>query len=250
LFRRRSLILIAIILGISFWIFDAFLDSTLLKVDSNFSLELFSPEIYEIWVRCFVFFLLIGFALYSSAMLEKRRRVEEEIRLIVDGAMEVTGVGFFKALVVKLSEHFDSRHAMVGEFVKDSTSVETIAVRTDGEIVENFSYSLKGTPCEELLREQECFHPSGVTELFPEDKLLTELAVESYRGMALHDSDGSPAGLMAIMDDKPMNDERSSESMMRVLSGRAASELMLWRAERDKRALVKELKRALDGNGA
>ena len=42
-------------------------------------------------------------------------------------------------------------------------------------------------------------YPSGIQQMFPADKLLAELKVDSYLGLPLWDSAGQPTGLIAVL---------------------------------------------------
>ena len=103
----------------------------------------------------------------------------------------------------------------------------------DGDLIENIEYSLAGTPCEKVAQQSVCFYPNRVQQRFPQDRLLVEMEVESYLGTPLIASNGEIVGLLAALDDRPMEDRPEISSIMEVFATRAAVELDRSRAEQE-----------------
>ena len=89
----------------------------------------------------------------------------------------------------------------------------------------NFEYGLPGTPCETVVNKQLCCYPRGVQRKFPQDRMLVELAAESYVGTPLFDSAGRPLGLMAVLYCRPLDEYRTIETLLRIFASRAAAEI-------------------------
>ncbi len=150
------------------------------------------------------------------------------VNLIVEGTSSVTGGDFFKVLVKKLSQALQVKYAFIGELNPLDNSITTIAVWGNGEHMDNFNYQLKGTPCEEVIYETQgeiCYFPEKIQDLFPEDILLKDMDISSYRGIALKDGEGKGLGLLSVMHDRPMGDVSVAESILRVFKARAGAEL-------------------------
>ena len=112
---------------------------------------------------------------------------------------------FFVALVTHLAKSLDVAYAFVDKFdSQDNNSVQTISLYAHGEITENITYSLKGTPCENVIGKTFCCYTEQVQQVFPNDELLVTMMAESYVGIPLWDSKGEAIGLIALMDDKPL----------------------------------------------
>ncbi|MFQ5457589.1 MAG: PAS domain S-box protein, partial [Myxococcota bacterium] len=97
--------------------------------------------------------------------------------------------------------------------------------------VEDFTYSLHGTPCEDVFRGGESIYLSGVRERFPEDAWLREIGAESYRAVPLYDSRGTPLGHLGVLHDKPMSDAFSRDPILRIFAARAGAEVERKRTE-------------------
>src|SRR5207249_8505525 len=110
-------------------------------------------------------------------------------------------------------------------------AVQTLAVCARDEIVPNFEYALKGTPCEAVAGRTFCSYTQGVQEKFPQDRMLVDMQVQSYVGTPLFDSSGRVLGLLVALWRRPPSNMRVAESMVQIFAVRAAAELERRRAE-------------------
>ncbi len=154
------------------------------------------------------------------------------LRAIVEGTARSTGEAFFQSLVRHLAEAIDVHYAFVAEFTQVRTRVRTLAYWAAGRICDNIEFDLAGTPCEEVVRGSTCHHPVGTKDLFPQDRPLMEMGIESYLGVPLRDESGEVLGHLAVFDERPMPPEPRRLSVFRIFAARAAAELERLRAER------------------
>ncbi len=75
------------------------------------------------------------------------------------------------------------------------------------------------------------FHPRGIRQRFPGDPFLAEMAVESFAAAPMLDSSGRPMGLIVLMDQSPFRERELVESLLKIFSVRAATEMERLRAE-------------------
>lgn len=165
--------------------------------------------------------------------ISDRKRAQETLERIVKGTATATGDEFFQSLVCHLASALGVRWALVGELVADGgpERVRTLAMWDDGQPGQNFEYQLAGTPCENVVGQQIRHYPHNVAALFPDDPLLTEIGAESYLGTPLFDSGGRPLGILAVLDDRPMDDTSVAVSTLAIFAARAGSEIERVRAE-------------------
>ncbi|MEE9355740.1 MAG: EAL domain-containing protein [Methylococcaceae bacterium] len=161
------------------------------------------------------------------------------LRYIVEGIAGNTGEAFFKSLLTNLAQTLDCDHAVIGLLnKKEPTKINTIAVFEKGEFVPNVEYSLENTPCENVFTHGAILYPSGVKFKFPDDRLLMEIAIESYAGVLIKNAQGAPVGLLVIMDSKPMENAETKLSLLQLFATRCGAELQ--RLEDEKALLVSE----------
>jgi formate hydrogenlyase transcriptional activator len=149
----------------------------------------------------------------------------EVLRLMVEGTVRATGAEFFESLVKYLAMAIDAQYAFVAEFAGIPTRVRTVAFWMKDRIGENIEWDLAGTPCEDVVRGRLCHHPAGVAHMFPEDRPLEEMRIESYLGVPLFDQGGQVLGHLAVFDERPMPEQPRRVSIFRIFAERAAAEL-------------------------
>jgi PAS domain S-box-containing protein len=164
--------------------------------------------------------------------ITERARTERALRAIVEGTVVSAGEEFFPSLARHLAIALDARYAFVAEIMETPGRARARAFWLGDQFREPFEYPLAGTPCELVIGGGGvCYFPAGVQALFPEDRGLVNLEVESYLGMAFFDNGGRPLGHLAVMDSRPMGDELQNLSILKIFAARAGAELERQRAE-------------------
>ena len=157
---------------------------------------------------------------------ENYRRLFSQLSSIVEGTSSKDSKQFFNLLTQHLAESLNMRYAFVGEIAdKDMNLVNTISVWADNGRADNFSYSLAGTPCENVIGQSLCCYPSDIQKKFPQDKLLEEMNVQGYLGIPLFNSEKKPIGILSVMHDQPIADEENAKIILSIFAKQAESEL-------------------------
>ena len=138
----------------------------------------------------------------------------------------------FQLIVQQLALSQGVRYALISQLNSKTTDMaDTIAVWANGKIIDNFSYPLKGSPCEKVTMRGACMYADHVQELFPEDTLLVDMEAVCYFGILLKSINGTPLGILAMLDDKVADKQPSSTKLIESLAVRAATELERKQAE-------------------
>lgn len=157
--------------------------------------------------------------------ITERKRTESVLSFIAQRGWKDGDEPFLTALARHLGEVLGVDYVVVDKIGDDPASAETVALYAQGAVLPNMQYSLKGTPCENVMEGSLCCYPHGVQAAFPEGALLVDMQAESYAGHALWDSTGKVIGLIAVLDGKPMQDVALVESMLKLVATRVAAEL-------------------------
>ncbi len=158
--------------------------------------------------------------------ITERKHAEDVVQQIAEGVSAVTGSAFFRSLLKHLAQTLQTEYAFVGGFVDGRLDrIRTLSVHADGQVADNFEYELRGTPCEDVVRQAFCAHPEEVQKRYPRDRLLAEMGVQSYLGIPLFDSSGHVMGLMAVMGRHRFRNVPLGESLLRIFAVRASAEL-------------------------
>ncbi len=170
-----------------------------------------------------------------------RRRAEGLLRAILEGTAAETGEAFARALVKNLALALDVRYAFVAEFSGTPPArARVLAFWSGGSFAGGFEYDLAGAPCGVVGAKTECLVRERVREAFPRFAMLDSLGVESYFGVLLKASDGTPTGVLGVMDAERLADEAIARTVMRIFAARAGAEIERMRiaaqlAENEKR---------------
>jgi len=136
-----------------------------------------------------------------------------------------TGEDFFHRLARYLAEHLEMDFICIDLLEPGNLSARTIAVFFDGAFEDNISYTLKDTPCGEVVDKKVCCFTEDVRNLFPNDIVLQDMKAESYLGTILWGSNGKQIGLIAAIGRRPLVNRSLAEEILHMVSGRTAAEL-------------------------
>ncbi|MDT7041167.1 PAS domain S-box protein [Candidatus Nitronereus thalassa] len=164
--------------------------------------------------------------------ISDRRRVEEALRDIAQGAPAAGGAAFFRALAKDLAKALDVQYAFLAE-LNESTLQEakTVAVWARDHFTDNFAWSLVDTLGSQILQSKSPCWGNECQHLHSKDPLLVKWNIQSYIGIPLQNSLGQIIGLIVGMDSEPVRNLPLAQSILGVFAVRAASELERKRAE-------------------
>lgn len=166
---------------------------------------------------------------------EERPTRHEEMFRLVAGTTRSTGLVFLQELVETLARSTGAEYVFCLRTLPGQRRAKTVAgYGPDGPLTQ-LEYELAGTPCEHVLREEYCHYPTAVQALFPNDEQLRQLSIESYMAIVLSPASGVPIGWIALLGATPLRDAGQAESFLRLVAGRAGSELGRELAERQLR---------------
>lgn len=256
---KQNICVIGVLLGVICWIFDGLVDFLFFSQESLVE-NLLYPEPVEIWMRSFNFFILVVFGLIVHLGRKKQIKIQEELRLsqeqgkrilhqfraILDGTSQHIGEDFFPSIVMQLAATLEVRYAFIGSLVDKNTRVQTLAFVENEKPLECIKYDLEGGPCENVVNNAQCIYPSGVQETFPKDLYLKEKNIVSYLGHPLTDIDGSPIGIMSVMDTEPFGEEETEniQSILKSFAARVEAEMRRIRIEKKMKHYASELERS------
>jgi len=158
--------------------------------------------------------------------VDLQNNIEKVLHSIAESTSAYFGEDFFGALVKQLAQTLGVRYAFVGRVDRDNPGmVRTIAAWRNGASDDNFSFLLTGTPSEYVFDRGLSMFNADVQQMFPADRLLVNLDVQSYAGVPLLDSSGAPIGVLVVMDSQPMEDNLLARSVLSDFALRAGTEL-------------------------
>jgi two-component system, cell cycle sensor histidine kinase and response regulator CckA len=172
------------------------------------------------------------------------KKIEKTQMFLLECDRSPSGEDFFRMLARYLAEILEMDYVCIDRLEGDNLSARTLAIYHDGHFEDNLSYTLKDTPCGEVVDASVCCYAKDVRHLFPADAVLQEMDAESYIGTTLWDPQGKAFGLIAVIGRKPLAEPALAESILKLVSIRAAGELARREAEAEKAMLQSQLMQA------
>lgn len=179
----------------------------------------------------------------SHSDVTEQENAKQAIENIAAGVSSSSGREFFDQLVLHIGQLFKARYAFIGLLNQDNPdekTIRTLSICSNNEIVENITYALKDTPCDNVMGQDICIHACDVQQLYPKDFLLQEMGIEGYIGAPIFEPDGTPLGVMVILDTKPLEHTQQATSILEIFAARAGAELQRLNAEAQMRQMAYE----------
>jgi len=156
--------------------------------------------------------------------VSQRRQVELVMQTLAGTGSNLDIEAFYKTCVMNLAKVYDAKFAFIGLLKSSKQDVKTRAVWAANQYVDNFEYSLEGTPCKDILDLTAELIPRDASKLYADDTMLVDMGVESYFGAPLIGADGQLIGLVSVMDVKPMELNSWTAPILGVFASRIVAE--------------------------
>lgn len=172
----------------------------------------------------------------------ERQFVENAIKTISVAVSTETGHAFFNQLAKHLARLLNKKYVYIGlkKTVEQRLTIETLAVAVDGELMGNFQFELTNSPSEKALQLGAFTVPRQLQREFPNNPALRELGAQSFVGAAIVDAEKNAIGLIAVLDDKPMDQVKQLQEVVQIFVSRAGAELHRLEAEEKIRKMAYE----------
>ena len=165
------------------------------------------------------------------------------LNAILDVPKELHGKEYLLKIARNIWDICQFEYVIMGHAVgKKNEKVRTLAALIHGELVDNFTYNLENTPCENVFSGQRvCIYKEKVAELFPDDPMLIDMKVESYIG-APTIVNGQLFGLIALLDANPIINESYFHAFIEFIASRTSIELERYINQKEMETLTKRAK--------
>ncbi|MBN1208588.1 MAG: PAS domain-containing protein [Myxococcaceae bacterium] len=172
--------------------------------------------------------------------------LRDAVQMLLDSTQAELGHQLFGNFAERLARTFRACCVLVGEILPDGASIRSLAYWLRGSLQPQVVYSLRGTPCDEAIRKSICHVPDEVARWYPEDEMLSQLGMRGYLGAPLKDGNGNAIGVIAILNDQPLEGGALEHSLVGALAARASAELERLRAQAELERTRDFLRNTLD----
>ena len=151
----------------------------------------------------------------------------------IDAAIgSMTGAGLFRALVRNLIKLVDVTCASVWEVTDHGRTARVIACWTKDGPVQDIKCDLKDSPLASASDLTIVGARRNARDLFPSIQLFEDLSIESFLGSPIRDARGLVIGLLALLDDKPIQESRELNLLLTTFAHRCGAEFQRLHTER------------------
>lgn len=160
--------------------------------------------------------------------ISDRKRVEEALHSLMSGTAGTLGAAFFQNLVHSLSDVLNVRFVMLATLdnvIPDRLNTISVWDRQFRERID--CCSMKGTPCEDVVKRGFYVVSQELQKEYPDDEMIMCLNGESYLGQALYDQAGKVVGLIAMVDNEivPVWKMELAKIILPIFASRASAEI-------------------------
>lgn len=129
-------------------------------------------------------------------------------------------------IVKKLSDLFGIDYVFIGVFDEQRPNwIRSLAFCEQGELKDNFSYSLDNTPCSNVVGDTMCVYEEDVHLLFPKDKLLEEMGIRGYIGAPIFNAAAEGIGILVLLQKSSLIYSEEMQSLVQLYAARAGLEI-------------------------
>ncbi len=168
-----------------------------------------------------------GYLLVGNLVKIKKEWDENLFQVLKESYTEV-GEAFFKSITRSLAKVLGMKYAFIGEIANSESQkplINTIAFWDGNKFKNNFTYELDNSPCENVINKKQVLVFDDVAKLYPKDKDLINLGVKSYIGTPIICKNGTPIGLLVVMDTKPTQISKEQASKLNLFASRVGTEM-------------------------
>ena len=157
--------------------------------------------------------------------ITEQKAAESALHALVSGMVGTTGRESLDRITESVSAWLLADCVVISEIMPDREHARVLSMLLDGKKISDHSCSLKGTPCENVIKEGFYIYPDNTAGFFPENRGLCDLGIRGYAGAALCSADGQVLGLLCILSRAPLNLPPSAREIIEIIAAKAAAEI-------------------------
>ena len=157
--------------------------------------------------------------------ISERKNSEIMFQTLVRSIVGSTGIESLHKITKNISSWLGAECVMVGEIQPDRQTVNVLSMLLDGQYVTDFSYTLKGTPCENVAEKGYCLYSDNAIQLFPDSRDLIALNIRGYMGTPLRNVDGEVIGILCALFRSPITHSAAMQEIINIIAVKASAEI-------------------------
>jgi len=176
--------------------------------------------------------LQAGAAGLQGQGIENQKKYKLSVQAGFQGAVNSINTQYFDMVVNSLCQWLNVDCAIIGQIIEGG-KVKVLSMKNGNEFIHDYTYSLKGTPCETVVNKGICVYPENISRLFPNDSDLVRLGAEGYIGTLLKDGNDEPSGILCAISRTKLSVSRKEEEIISNIADKVTAEIGKIKAEED-----------------
>lgn len=185
----------------------------------------------------------LAFGIENLRSQLERQRIMAAVQKVAASVSASSGKEFFESLAWNMVEALGADAGFVSQLLPGSpAAARTIGAVVSGNVFPNEFFLLDGTPCANLIFQDEFIVHSGLANLYPDSPCIHGLNAQVYVGRRLADSSGRIVGMLFVLFKERIRVNAFILSTLKIFATRVAAELERLQAD----SLVREQASLLD----
>jgi diguanylate cyclase (GGDEF)-like protein/PAS domain S-box-containing protein len=161
--------------------------------------------------------------------------VEEHVKSIIDSLSQSVSDNFIETMCLSLAKVIKADFVFIAKLSDEQTIATTLSVASQEKTLDNFSYTLQHSPCENVSEGDVCTHKENCQKAYPDDQLLVDMNITGYVGIPLKNAEDKTNAILVALYHQSIVNVSEVTSLFLLFSGLIMKEM-------EKQSLINELK--------
>lgn len=185
----------------------------------------------------------LAFGIENLRSQRERQRIMEAVQKVAASVSASSGKEFFESLAYNMVEALGADAGFISQLLPGNpAAARSIGAVRDGHIIPNQSFLLDGSPCANLIFQDEFIVHADLTTLYPHSPCIQGFHYQVYVGRRLADASGRMVGMIFVLFKDRVRVNEFILSTLKIFATRVAAELDRLHAD----SLVREQASLLD----
>jgi signal transduction histidine kinase len=167
----------------------------------------------------------------------------KSITNVLTSSFEEESLNSIELMAMNILDECNFDYVLISKPVDETCNavITELALSKDGKM-DNFSYSLADTPCDNVFNQEGiCSYGQNVANLFPNDHLLEEMGIQSYIGAPLYDKNKKITSIIVFLGKETVTDEDTTKLVIDFFSHVISLEKYKFDLQNEKKELEKQI---------
>ncbi|BBN83822.1 hypothetical protein PA25_38070 [Pseudoalteromonas sp. A25] len=154
------------------------------------------------------------------------KMLQQALQAMVISTSTTIGTEFFEETTMGLTIATGATTSFIAVPSEKPGMLKTISLAHQGEVIDNYEYELRATPCEKIKNGGVCFYKEKAYLSFPEDEWLVQQKIEAYIAVPLATIGGDILGYIGLMSSNKLYNCEYIKSLLAVFADRVSLEMV------------------------